>query len=121
MGKMLGYMLTWTTYGSWLQGEKKGYVKGGKVLGENPGLKKTNVDSQAGDSVKLTGRQREIVRNAIVNEAKRLDQKIHSLVVCSNHVHLVVGYISDPISEAAGYYKNAARVALRRSGFAGKV
>jgi hypothetical protein len=24
---MIGFMATWTTYGTWLQGDKKGYVK----------------------------------------------------------------------------------------------
>jgi len=30
--RIIGYMVTWTTYGTWLQGEKKGYVKNGKIL-----------------------------------------------------------------------------------------
>ncbi len=25
MGKVIGYMVTWTTYGTWLQGEEKGF------------------------------------------------------------------------------------------------
>ena len=33
MVKTLGYMVTWTTYGTWLQGDEQGYVKKGKVLG----------------------------------------------------------------------------------------
>lgn len=121
MGKMLGYMLTWTTYGSWLQGDQRGYVKEGKVFGENENLRAVNLKNQAGSSVKLTGREREIVRRAIVIEAKRLGQKLHSIGVCSNHVHLVLGYISDPINEVAGYYKNAGRVALQAKGFVGRV
>ena len=32
MAKTVGYMVTWTTYGSWLQGDKRKYVKDGKVL-----------------------------------------------------------------------------------------
>jgi len=27
MARMIGYMLTWTTYRTWLQGDKRGYVK----------------------------------------------------------------------------------------------
>jgi hypothetical protein len=30
MSKTVGYMVTWTTYGTWLQGEKKGFVKDGE-------------------------------------------------------------------------------------------
>ncbi len=29
MGKTLGYMVTWTTYGSRLQGDARGFVKDG--------------------------------------------------------------------------------------------
>jgi len=31
MAKTLGYMITWTTYGTWLQGGEKGFVKNGVV------------------------------------------------------------------------------------------
>ena len=27
MSDMVGYMLTWTTYGTWLQGDERGWVK----------------------------------------------------------------------------------------------
>ncbi len=30
MASMIGYMLTWTTYGTWLRGDKRGYVKDGE-------------------------------------------------------------------------------------------
>jgi len=32
MSKLVGYMVTWTTYGSWLQGDKRGFVKDGKIF-----------------------------------------------------------------------------------------
>jgi len=121
MGKMAGYMLTWTTYGSWLQGDRRGYVKDGELLGENPKLREANIKSQGGNKVTLKEQEREIVRKAILHEAKKLGQKIYSLAVCSNHVHLVAGYISGPINEVVGYYKNAARVALQINGFVGRV
>ena len=121
MGKLLGYMLTWTTYGSWLQREKKGYVKDGKVLGENPKLREANIESQAGNSVTLTNEQQRIVRQAILSQARKLGQKIYSIAVCSNHVHVLAEYISDPIKEVVGYYKSAARIALQKNGFVGRV
>ena len=42
MSEIVGYMLTWTTYGTWLQGDARGYVKNGKILSENKGLEKAN-------------------------------------------------------------------------------
>jgi len=120
MAKMPGYMITWTTYGTWLQGDERGYVKKGETLKGNESLRKANTASQLGNAVKLNRKEREIVRKAVEYEAKRLGQKIYSLAVCSNHVHLVAEYISDPINEVVGYYKHAARVALQANGFVGR-
>jgi len=41
MARMIGFMATWTTYGSWLQGSKKGYVKNGTILPANADLEKS--------------------------------------------------------------------------------
>ena len=121
MGKMLGYMITWTTYGTWLQGDKRGYVKDGKIYKKNPQLEQKNKEQQASETVKLTNKQQCIVQKAVLEEACKLGQKVYSVAVFSNHVHLVVGYISDPIREIVGYYKNATRVALQKEGFVGRV
>jgi len=44
MPRTVGYMITWTTYGTWLQGDERGYVKNGKVLRENKRLWKTQIE-----------------------------------------------------------------------------
>jgi len=41
--------------------------------------------------------------------------------VCSNHVHIVVGYDGRPIEETVRRYKNVSTVALREKGLEGKV
>jgi len=110
MAKMIGYMITWTTYGTWLQGEKKGYVKKVKVFCGNAKLQKSNVIKQKGKAVRLDKKNCAIVREAILNEAEKLGQVIYSLAVCSSHVHLV-----------AGRYKRAATTALRANGFVERV
>ncbi len=53
MGKTLGYMITWTTYGTWLQGDKRGYVKEGEISGENKRLREANLAAQRSKEVKL--------------------------------------------------------------------
>ena len=40
MGRMLGYMLSWTMYGTWLQGKEKGFVKDGVIRGGNIAIKR---------------------------------------------------------------------------------
>jgi len=114
-------MLTWTTYGTWLQGEKKGFVKDGDVRGENVALKKDCEDKLKGTPVRLRGKEKKIVRDVILEAAKRFKQNIRAIEVCSNHVHIVCEYVEVPIGVLVGYYKNAGRKALQKCGYEGKV
>jgi REP element-mobilizing transposase RayT len=114
-------MVTWTTYGTWLQGDERGYVREGKIYGGNPRLEQRNKENQTGNTIKLTKQQKDIVRKAIMEEAHKLGQKVHSIAVCTNHVHMVVSYIRDGIEKSVKHYKNASLVALRKDGFVGRV
>lgn len=114
-------MITWTTYGSWLQGDKRGYVKDSRILVKNESLRKGNIKRLKADPVELNHREREIVYEAIVDSAKILGQKIHAIVVCSNHVHIVAQRTSESIEMVVSRYKNAARLALQANGFVGRV
>ena len=55
MAGMIGFMATWTTYGTWLQGHKKGYVKNGKILEANPELEqlKQEFENNSLESIKF--------------------------------------------------------------------
>jgi REP element-mobilizing transposase RayT len=121
MAKTVGYMITFTTYGTWLQGDAKGFVTDGEVRGENIALKKSNVKNLKRAVVRLNRKEKEIVRNAIIEAAKRFEQKILTMAVRSNHVHIVAEYVGVPMSILVGYYKSAGRVALKEYGFKGKL
>jgi len=121
MANTLGYMITWTTYGTWLQGEEKRFVKNGVVRGENVAIKKDSEKKLESKPVRLGREEKDVVREAILEAAKRFQQRIYAIAVYSNHVHIVAQYIDVPISVLAGYYKNAGRVALQKSGFKGRV
>jgi REP element-mobilizing transposase RayT len=96
-----------------LQGNERGYVKKGKILGENTKLKKANVESMPRNEVRLNKKQQEIVKEAIFEEAEKTKEKILALAVCSNHIHMVLRYAIKPIEKSAGRFKNAARVWAR--------
>lgn len=113
---MIGYMLTWTTYGTWLQGDERGYVKNGQILEQNEVLEEVNKSNLKKQPVKLNAKQKEIVKEAIIQEAKRLNQKVFALVVFSNHIHLLVEKNPESIETTAALYKTAARKALYESG-----
>jgi REP element-mobilizing transposase RayT len=118
---MLGYMITFTTYGTWLQGDKRGYVKSGKIYPENGSLEKTNKKLQLQEEIHLSKIQQQIVREVIIKEAQSQDQRILALSVNATHVHIVAENNSKPISNIVAYYKKAARLALKSIGHEGKL
>lgn len=111
---MFGYMVTWTTYGSWLQGDRRGYVKNGEILTANEKIEKANQESQKTTKIKLNPQQRTIVRQAILNEAKRIGHKIEALSVSTYHVHLVARPFKESIELIVSRYKNISMFALNK-------
>ena len=121
MQKVLGYMLTWTAYGSWLQGDRRKYVQDGRIRNPNPSLEIKNKINMNYPKVTLNTAHKEIIAKAIIDESSRLNQKIHAIAVRSNHIHLVTDckYIS--AASAVSHYKNAARLAMESNGFVGRL
>jgi len=111
---MVGYMVTWTTYGTWLQGDKRGYVKDSKVLDGNEKLEQANENLQRHDSVILIFSERSIVLKAIIAEARKIDHNIEAIAVCSNHVHIAARPCKETIELIVSRYKNVSRTALNR-------
>jgi REP element-mobilizing transposase RayT len=113
---MIAYMLTLTTYGTWLQGDERGYVKDSVVLGGNENLELANKNQQICRAVRLNSQQKQIVKTAIESEAERIGQKIYALAVCSNHIHIVLENSNEKIPGAISRYKNKSTKALKRTG-----
>jgi REP element-mobilizing transposase RayT len=119
--RLIGYMITWTTYGSWLQGDNRRYVKNGKTLPRNDKLKSANQKQQKSQTVKLNAKQKRVVEQAILQEAQRVNQKIFALVVYSNHVHIVAEVSAESIEQVVHRYKYSATLALRNCGVQNKI
>ena len=92
MSDPLAYHITWTTYGTWLSGDTRGWVKGGEA-----GIREPDPDIEAevkarmtDDPVILTGEQREVVEATIRGVVAHRGWSLHALNVRTNHVHLVV-------------------------------
>jgi REP element-mobilizing transposase RayT len=111
---MIGYMITWTTYGSWVQGDKRGFVKRGKILDGNAGLERANKSIQKYEKVKLTHGQRKVVEECILKSAHEIGQKVCAIAVCSNHVHVVAECCKKSIEAAASLYKTKSMAAVCR-------
>jgi len=121
VNETVAYMVTWTTYGTWMQREKKGLVKDGKVIGGSGRMWSASNKCLSQKPVRLSAEEMTIARGAIVENAKRIGQRILAIAVCSKHVHIIVGYDGRPIEQAVRRYKNAATAALRTNGMSGKV
>jgi hypothetical protein len=121
MDRVIGYMVTFTTYGTWLQGDRRGYVKDGQTFEGNEQLLDANKEAMQQGAIRLNPKQKEIVKQAILNEAKELKQTIFAILVWSSHVHIVAENIDETIGKVTGRYKAAATKALREAGLEGKV
>ena len=121
MGKTLGYMLSWTTYGTWLQGNERGYTDRGVVLRENQAIENANLEQLKKDAVYLKESEQSVVVEAIRKEAESKGQRIFAIAVCSDHVHRVGGYAHVAIEKLVWAYKFATARALHNTGIVGKV
>ena len=114
-------MITWTTYGSWLQGDKRGYVKNGKILCKNDVLLQSNLKRLKNPATRLDAKHCSIVKRVIIKKSQEIRQQIYAIAVCSNHVHIVAQRTDESIEKVVSYYKNSGRIALRERGFVGRV
>jgi REP element-mobilizing transposase RayT len=117
MRNPIAYMLTWTTYGSWLQGDERGYVKDGVILYGNKALNTANKALMQYPEVSLTLVQRQTIENALRKEAELLGQEIYAIAVGKNHIHLAVSSNGMDAGVAVSHYKNAARLKIKDDGF----
>jgi len=121
MGKIIGYMVTWTTYGTWLQGDKRGYVKGGEILQGNENIRGICQRLQKQPAVILNEEEKQTAQEAILTESEKIGQTIKALAVCTNHVHLVAEPCRESIEKIVSRYKNVAMFALHKRGRNGRI
>jgi REP element-mobilizing transposase RayT len=88
----LAYHLTWTTYGTWLPGDERGWVKK-KTLGiQSPDAKLQDATSALleEEAVFLTQAQRANVETTITVHCRIRGWSLHAVNARTNHVHVVV-------------------------------
>ena len=114
------YFLTWTTYGTWLPGDARGWVDRRRRHGEvveapDPEREATAREAMRGEPVKLDPELRALVREALLDSAGRRDWSVHALQVRSNHVHVVLSAGDTPPGRVLGILKAYASRALNRA------
>ena len=112
------YLLTWTTYGTWLPGDSRGWVDRHHKAAGDPDPQREAAARRAMDeeAVTLDQRLREVARAAIEDSATRRGWFVHALEVRSNHVHVIVSAHQVPPGRIMGTLKGYASQALNAAG-----
>jgi len=97
-GDPIGYFLTWVTYGTWLPGDERGWVKyrDGWQL-PDPILEREAKARMTEDACILTSEQRQAVEAQIAETCAHRGWTLHAVNCRTNHVHAVVtADVADP-------------------------
>jgi REP element-mobilizing transposase RayT len=82
------WFLTWTTYGTWLPGDERGFVSP-KFEGDSP-------ERRHNEPGRPYDQGRETLRRQFEESARHRGWRLLAGAIMANHVHLVVGVPGDP-------------------------
>jgi REP element-mobilizing transposase RayT len=124
--KVLAYHITWTTYGTWLPSDKRGWSKKSHHGVKSPDwrIEGQARERMAADAIMLSDGQRAIIEQTIASHCRIRQWTLHAANARTNHVHAVLTAEADPnvvmeqltawcsrrLSDAAGLIE---RVAVR--------
>src|SRR5262245_35121487 len=88
----LAYHITWTTYGTWLHGDERGWVESGVpgIQGPDPQRQRDEQAHLTASAVVLTPEQRAVVEQTVRDHCRIRGWTLHTLNVRTNHLHVVV-------------------------------
>jgi REP element-mobilizing transposase RayT len=91
MADPLAYFLTWTTYGTWLPGDERGWFeKPGQFRPPDPQRKAAAEALMAEEPCVLDAEQRRLVEQTIAKHCALRGWHLHVVNCRTNHVHVVV-------------------------------
>jgi REP element-mobilizing transposase RayT len=87
----LAYFLTWTTYGTWLPGDDRGWVKRlSGIQAADESVARKAALRMTSNACRLSNNQRAIVQRTIVEHCRIRGWTLHVVNCRTNHVHVVV-------------------------------
>ena len=107
----VAFFITWTTYGTWLPGDPRGWRKmnAGEKLPQ-PKLYDWCSARLTDTPVFLSGIHREKVAAVIRQHAEHRNWRMHALAVRSNHIHIAIEADAKPETVTRQLKANATRV-----------
>jgi REP element-mobilizing transposase RayT len=85
----IAFFYTWTTYGTWLPGDERGWFKNGRLQNPDLTLKLESQLKMAESAFLLTHDQRRLVEFTTADHCVRRNWMLHAVNCRSNHVHVV--------------------------------
>ncbi len=97
MSDPLAYFITWSTYGTWLPGDQRGWVeyRRGWQL-PNPVRELEALAAMTEDACVLDTEQRALVESTIREHCRIRSWELHAVNCRTNHLHVVVGTNTNP-------------------------
>lgn len=93
----LAYFLTWSTYGTWLPGDERGWVEYGHGFQPaSPVRQRVAAAGMTDDPCWLDQKQRDLVEKTIEDHCNLRGWTLHAVNCRSNHLHVVVTADRDP-------------------------
>jgi REP element-mobilizing transposase RayT len=104
---VIAYFSTWTTYGTWLPGDDRGWFQRGKGWQE-PNRKQAFAAAlrMREDAIVLDPDQRRLVQKVIADHCAIRGWGLHSVNCRTNHVHVVVTALDRPIEIPREQFKS---------------
>lgn len=103
----IAYFSTWTTYGTWLHGDPRGwYPRGDGYRTPDPELHGDSLAELAEAAVILDRDQRRLVEQAISEHCTIRGWLLHAVNCRSNHAHVVVTAPGRPIEQPREQFKS---------------
>jgi len=91
MGEPLAYFLTWTTYGTWLPGDERGWVeKPGEFRAADHKREERARQRMTEPALTLDVEQRRIVEDTIAEHCRIRGWQLHAVNARTQHVHVAV-------------------------------
>jgi REP element-mobilizing transposase RayT len=103
----IAFFSTWTTYGTWLPGDPRGWYEHGRGLQEPDARLRLEAMLRMTDSaVVLDTAQRRLVEQTIADHCAIRDWTLHAVNCRSNHAHVVVTAPGRPIELPREQFKS---------------
>jgi len=91
-GEPLGYLITWTTYGTWLPGDERGWQRSGQagIQLPNQTFREMAAADMGESAFYMEDADRQIVDNTVASHCEIRNWILHISNARTNHVHVVV-------------------------------